>query len=152
MNYDILKEEYNELKEEIEILKNENSKLEDEYEILTSENDKLKDNYDKLKDEYDKLKYEYSENVIIESMKDMKDRYDRLLQTTIPQHRYEILNERYNKIVKYFTTCVVLLEHINKSVHNFDRYVYTSETKQYLNRISNELNITKSILEDCIEN
>lgn len=126
----------------------------DNFETKIDEKDeliKLKKQYDELLSEHDKLKKEYSENIIIESMQDMKQRYERLLQTTIPEHRYNILYEKYTKLIKYFTTTIVLLDHINKSVKEFDKYIYTIENKRHLTKILNEVSITKSILEESIE-
>ena len=61
---------------EIENIKKDYIKLQEDYV-------KLQEDYVKLQEEYDKLLNDYSENVIIQSMNDMKQKYDTLLRSTV---------------------------------------------------------------------
>ena len=77
--------------------------LKTQYENLMADYDILKRDYQNLQSEHGKLKTEFSENIIIQSMNEMKERYERLVQSSVPNHKYNLLYERYTKIVKYFT-------------------------------------------------
>jgi hypothetical protein len=129
----------------------ENVTLQEENATLQEEYDKLKKEYTTLKTEYTTLKTEYSENVIIQSMDDMKQRYDRLMQSTVPKHKYNLLYEKYSRIVKYFSGCSVLIDHILKSVKKLNRISYNQDIKHIINRIETELITTQDILEESIQ-
>lgn len=132
-------------------IKDEYDNLQIEYATLKVDQDKLKRKYDALVLEHETLKHDYSENVIIQSMNDMKDKYERLLQTSVPNHKYSLLYEKYIRMVKYMTTSSVLLDHTYKLVRQVERLVYTNDIKSTVNKIENEINITRDILEDCLD-
>lgn len=125
--------------------------LKTQYENLMADYDILKRDYQNLQSEHGKLKTEFSENIIIQSMNEMKERYERLVQSSVPNHKYNLLYERYTKIVKYFTTCSVLLDYVYKQVRHMDRSVYNSEMKQTLHKIENDITTTKNILEEGLD-
>jgi hypothetical protein len=128
-----------------------NDKLQEQNENLKEKYDELKIKYDELKEKHETLQNEYSENVIIQSMNEMKDRYERLVQSSIPNYKYNLLYERYTKIIKCFTACSVLLDYIYKQVKQVDRVVHNTETKQGLHKIEMDLTTTKNILEESLE-
>jgi len=132
-------------------IKDDYDNLQIEYSTLTLDREELKKKYDELVLQHETLKTEYSENVIIESMNDMKNKYERLLQTSVPNHKYTLLYEKYIRMVKYMTTSSVLLDHTYKLVRQVERLVYTNDIKSIVNKIENEINITRDILEDCLE-
>ena len=125
--------------------------LQIEYTTLKKSLDELKLKHDKLSNEHDALKNDYRENTIVQSMNEMKERYDRLLQTTVSNHKYNILYEKYTKMIRYFTTCSVLIDHIYKLVKQTERITYNSDIKQLLYKIVSGVNITKDIMEDSLE-
>ena len=125
--------------------------LQIEYTTLKKSFDELKLNYDTLSKEHERLVSDYRENIIVQSMNDMKERYDRLLQTTVPNHKYNLLLEKYNKMVKYFTTCSVLTDHIYKMIKQTERLTFSNDIKQNLYKIEMEINLTKDILEDSLD-
>lgn len=132
-------------------IKDDYDNLQIEYSTLTLDREELKKKYDELVLKHETLKTEYSENVIIESMNDMKNKYEKLLQTSVPNHKYTLLYEKYIRMVKYMTTSSVLLDHTYKLVRQVERLVYTHDIKSTVNKIENEINITRDILEDCLE-
>jgi predicted nuclease with TOPRIM domain len=132
-------------------IKDDYDNLQIEYSTLTLDREELKKKYDELVSKHETLKTEYTENVIIESMNDMKNKYERLLQTSVPNHKYTLLYEKYVRMVKYMTTSSVLLDHTYKLVRQVERLVYTNDIKSIVNKIENEINITRDILEDCLE-
>ena len=125
--------------------------LQEEYTTLQEEYSKLKTEYTTLKVEHSTLKTEYSENIIIESMNDMKQRYDRLMQSTVPKHKYTLVYDKYSRMVKYFSGCSVLIDHILKSVKKLNRTLYNQDTKHIINGIEMELITTRDILEESID-
>jgi hypothetical protein len=132
-------------------IKDDYDNLKIEYSTLKLDRDELKKEYDTLVSEHETLKTDYSENIIIQSMNDMKIKYERLLQTSVPNHKYTLLYEKYIKMVKYITTSSVLLDRTSILVHQLDKYIYTNDTRQTINKIESEINITRDILEDCLE-
>ena len=135
-------------------VKDDYDNLQIEYSTLKIDSDELKKKYDKLMVEYECLKTDYSENHIIQSMNDMKDKYDRLLQTTIPSYKYNLLYEKYLNTVKYITTSSILLDYVYKQIRHLERErtFYSFEAKQCINKIESEINITRDVLEDCLDN
>lgn len=138
-------------KDDYRAMKDNYDNLQIEYSTLKLDHDELQRKYEDLVLEHATLKNDYTENVIIQSMNDMKDKYERLLQTTVPNHKYNLLYEKYVKIIKYFTTCSILLEHVHKLIRQVERSIYTLETKTVVHKIETEINITRDVLEDCLD-
>lgn len=132
-------------------IKDDYDNLQIEYTTLKLDRDNLKEKYDTLVLQHESLRKEYSENVIIESMNDMKDKYDRLLQTTVPNHKYNLLYDKYVKTIKYITTSSVLLEHVHKLIRQVERSIYTIDTKSNIHKIESEISITRDVLDDCLD-
>ena len=147
------KDEYStDNKTEYITLKTKHKTLQEEYTNLQEEYTTLQEEYAKLNTEYTTLKTEYSENVIIQSMDDMKQRYDRLIQSTVPKHKYTLMYEKYSRMVKYFSGCSVLIDHILKSIKKLNRtLLYNQDAKHVINRIETELITTRDILEESME-
>jgi len=113
--------------------------------------DKLQMEYNQLKSEYEMLKLEYSENHIIQSMNDMKDRYERLISTSVPNHKYQLLLEKYSKLCKHMTSSVVLLDHIGKNVRSIEKMSFVHEIKNLLIKVDLQLTTTKDILQEGVD-
>jgi predicted nucleic acid-binding Zn-ribbon protein len=139
--------DYKDLLSKYTNLQNEFEEFKKDYKNISVEKSELQNEYEELKIEYDNLKTEYSENVIIQSMNDMKLRYERLIESTVPNYKYTILLEKYNHVIKYLTAATVLLDHINKNIKTINKsYIQDKLLKQ----IEMEIYTTKSILEDSM--
>jgi|UniRef100_A0A6C0DUN8 hypothetical protein len=107
----------------------------------------LKKEKEEIENNYKELQREYSENIIIQSMNEMKERYEQLMLDTVSKYRYENLLQKYNCYSKKINAVNVLLHHIMKQLkviehHALDGY----EMDVY--RIKFELLSIKEILED----
>ena len=123
-------------------LKRENEKLQ---KSLNS----LKEQYNCLETEFVNLQTEYSENIIIQSMNEMKTRYDIMIKTTVPSYKFTLLNEKYNKLVKNYSGCSVLVYYIIKLIQKSERDIVNR--KDILLKAELELITIKEILEDSIK-
>jgi tRNA(Ile)-lysidine synthase TilS/MesJ len=81
--------------------------IEDKYAQLVAEHNELL-----LK--HAELVTEYSENTIIQSMMDMKIKYEELASNSVPHYKYNKLQEKYNKLEKDSQGGIVLMDHIIK--------------------------------------
>jgi hypothetical protein len=105
--------------------------------------EQLQSKYIELDNEHKLLKYETSENVIIESMNDMKKRYDAMIRNTVSLNRYESLSNKYNKMNKVILGSGVLINRVLKIIQKIH-----SDSDGYLLKAEIELNIIKEILEE----
>lgn len=128
-------------KEELTELQKQNIELQNK---LSSLNEK----YNCLEEEFVKLKKEYSENIIIQSMNEMKTRYDIMIKTTVPSYKYKLLDEKYNTFVKNFSGCSVLIDYIIKLLQKSERDLVNR--KDILLKAELELITVKEILESSI--
>lgn len=125
-------------KEELTELQKQNIELQKELSILNEK-------YNCLEEEFIKLKGEYSENTIIQSMNEMKSRYDIMIKTTVPSYKYKLLDEKYNNLVKNFVGCSVLIDYIIKLLKKSERDIMNR--KDILLKAELELITVKEILE-----
>ena len=109
----------------------------------------LKEQYNCLETEFVNLQTEYSENIIIQSMNEMKTRYDIMIKTTVPSYKFTLLNEKYNKLVKNYSGCSVLVDYIIKLIQKSERDIVNR--KDILLKAELELITIKEILEDSIK-
>lgn len=139
----------NEYETELETLRNEYEAeletLRDEHEKLQNEHDQLQNEHDQLKNEHNLLQNEYNENIIIESMNEMKERYERMMRIMVPSHKYEILLNKYKDLIKKVSGCCVLLDHSQTLLKSVDAVFFT-EKKVVVDKIHLELDIIKDIL------
>jgi hypothetical protein len=115
--------------------------------------EELEREYAELHEKYEKLLSDYSENTIIQSMNDMKAKYDELLLSTVPLFKYNQIVDKCNKYEKerqasilfltHITNCLVLCE--NPRMFNCDR------VKQ-LQKAQSGLTLLKEILESDSKN
>jgi hypothetical protein len=111
----------------------------------------LENKYTELHKEHTNLLEEYKENVIIQSMNEMKERYERLLKTSVPKIKYEMLSEKYLKVLKTSSGCTVILDHTTDLIHKAERS-YSTDFKYYLSKIESDLLLVKDLLEESIKN
>jgi hypothetical protein len=125
------------------------TELQRENEKLQKSLNSLKEQYNCLETEFVNLQTEYSENIIIQSMNEMKTRYDIMIKTTVPSYKFTLLNEKYNKLVKNYSGCSVLVDYIIKLIQKSERDIVNR--KDILLKAELELITIKEILEDSIK-
>ena len=138
-----------EFENKYEALKKQYDALEKQYATLDNDVEKMRNEHEILQKEYDSLQTNYSENIIIQSMQEMKERYDKMLKSTVPIHKYDILYEKYKKLVKNFSGCTIILEYVIKTLKKLNRTLFT-ESKNILFKAELQLEMVKEILEDSI--
>ena len=87
-----------------------------DYKLLKKEYEKVCQEIDELKSELKELQQEYCENTIIQSMNDMRDRYQELLQTTVSKERYNSLLNQRAKYIDHMKTIHILLNNVSKHI------------------------------------
>lgn len=138
----------NENKELTELQK-ENVELQKSLNTLKEQYSSLNEQYNCLEMEFINLKKEYSENIIIQSMNEMKTRYDIMIKTTVPCYKYKLLDDKYNKLVKNYSGCSVLIDYIIKLIHKSEKDIVNR--KDILLKAELELITIKEILEESIK-
>ena len=138
-----------EFENKYEALKKQYDALEKQFATLDNDVEKMRNEHEILQKEYDSLQTNYSENIIIQSMQEMKERYDKMLKSTVPIHKYDILYEKYKKLVKNFSGCTIILEYVIKTLKQLNRTLFT-ESKNILFKAELQLEMVKEILEDSI--
>jgi hypothetical protein len=111
----------------------------------------LEKKYLELNMQHSNLVEEFKENVIIQSMQEMKERYERILKTYVPKIKHDILSEKYLKLLKTSSGCTVLLDHATNLLSQAEKS-YPSDYRNYINKINIDISIVKDILEDSIKN
>lgn len=127
----LLNKQIEDLKNEIYSLKNKNNDLQKKYDILNIENNKLNkelidinNSYDILENEYANFKDEMSENIIVESMNDMKIQYENLKKNTVDIKLYKrLLKDNINKS-KLLITLKNIIELVNYIITRIYNFIY----------------------------
>lgn len=133
---------YKNLKDEYDILKNNNTNLQETHEDL-------QEKYDNLNEKYEKLLHDYSENVIIQSMNDMKHKYDTLIKSSVSLYKHQILQDKFTNLIRSFSGCSVLIDHTIKVLKQ-SKNVHLLDKKNLISKAELELVTIKEILEDSI--
>jgi hypothetical protein len=131
-------------------LDNDDTDFQKQYRELSEKYTLLQNEHDQLKRDHDQLKHDYSENTIIQSMNDMKTKYDRLVQTSVPTHKYNLLSNKYSRMLKYTSACSVILEHLSKLTRQALNIIYSTDGRSIVSKIDNELHMTRDLIEDSI--
>lgn len=121
----------------------------DSYDSLMEQYTKLQEEYNILNEKYDILKKETSENTIVQSMNDMKEQYDHVIQNTIPLYSFKKLEERYDDMSKTCKAVVVLMEHNRKQIAHLNRYNYDDKI---IRKAEIEMIVIKDLIQDIITN
>jgi len=109
--------------------------------------DKLEKEKNELDTKYKKLQHDYSENIIIQSMNDMKRRYEDMLVNTVSKYKYESAIKKINNYFKKICTTSVLLNHVMKRIKTMEQH--TSDAGEMnLYRIDFELLTILEILQE----
>jgi hypothetical protein len=106
----------------------------------------LQNEFNALHKEHRSLQHEYSENTIIQSMNDMKDKYEQLVQSTVPSYKYHILNEKFVTMETNMLACAVLIDYINNSISKFDN-IFVNMGDIDISKLEMQLNIIKDLLQ-----
>jgi nucleotidyltransferase/DNA polymerase involved in DNA repair len=117
---------------------------------LLDEIDNLKQENEKLQNELDDLRHEYSENTIVQSMNDMKDRYEELVSTTVSLYKYENLKKKHTAVYRTVLGITILNNHIKKIVEELETR-FTYERYNMLTRIKSDIITINEIIEDVLE-
>jgi hypothetical protein len=125
------------------------SNLQDEYTTLQEKYDNLQEKYDKLFEDYNILSENYSENIIIQSMNDMKNKYENLIKSSVSIYKYQILQEKFTRLIRGFSGCSVLIDHTIKVLKE-SKNTHFTDKKNLISKAELELITIKEILEDSI--
>lgn len=123
--------------------------LSDDYQALSEKFQKLSEDHRRLSEDHQELLTNYSENMIIQSMNDMKAKYDLLMKSSVSSHRYNLLQEKFTRLIKGFSGCSVLIEHTIKVLKEA-KNVNIIDKKNLISKAELELITIKEILEDSI--
>lgn len=122
-----------------------------EYDKLKKEHDKLKKEHDKFKKEYEKLKYDYSENTIIQSMNDMKEKYEELVSSSIPIYRYEYLEKKYENLKQKSSAVSVLIDYLIMAIGKIENRFTVYDGGIDTAKLEYQLSVMKILLEDSLK-
>lgn len=129
---------------------NEIEKLQLQNQNLLRELEDIKHENENLILELEGLKHEYSENTVIQSMNDMKERYNELIRTTVSIYKYRELETKYFKLYRCIYSMLSLIHHVQKLINDIDsKLLY--DRQNTLNRTKNDLLTMQDIIEDVIE-
>ena len=120
----------------------------EEYNKLFERYTQLKNQYTQLEDQYTQLEKQYSENTIIQSMNDMKLRYEELVANTVSFGTYEKTSEKYEKLRRVVSSSEILIEHITNVIKKLENQT-TEECRTKLYKAQIELLILKEILQEA---
>jgi len=110
---------------------------------------KLEFEYTELVDKYTNLLSDYSENTIIQSMNDMKAKYEELIATTVPEYKYNQLLEKCIRLENDRRAGVVLLEHIIRNLSQCESVrILNCERVRNLEKAKIGLTLLKEIFEE----
>lgn len=127
-----------------------NNILQEKYNSLQEDYKELLKKFEQLQRDHEYLKKEYSENMIIQSMNDMKEKYDELIKTTVPIYKYEYVNEKWKNLKQKSQAVIVLLnflmENIRKMEYDLNYSTFLDEKK-----IEFQMYIMKELLEECLK-
>lgn len=124
--------------------------LKKKYDSVLTELETLKDEHASLEAELNKLKNDYSENTVIQSMNDMKERYNELMRTTVSIYKYKDMEHKYYKLYRCTYSMLTLIDHVKKLVNEVDsKIIY--DRNNTLDRAKNDLLTMHDIIEDVIE-
>jgi len=110
-------------------------------------NAEYQDRIRELEVELETLRAEFSENTIIQSMNDMKDRYNHLVATTVGLPNYNKIKGELEEIKRKIIGVGVLVDHVINILKSIETETYMTNVKNKIYKIELELLILKEILE-----
>ena len=149
LRYELLENEHLSVRSDSEEMRTEYNNLRGDYGKLQKDYGDLQEELTKLEEEHAKLKHDYSENVIIQSMNDMKERYEEMIQNTVSKGRYIELNEKYKALTKKATTASVLATHVHKLLKSSEEHMENAG-KNFIYRAELELSLIRELIEESL--
>jgi len=116
---------------------------------VENELNRVRENLALKEKELEKLQQEFSENTIIQSMNDMKIRYENLIDTTVSLAKYNRLLDKYNNLYRIIYSSDIFLDHACAIAAHLENVVYDS-THKNLTTLVTELKILKDIFTDTL--
>lgn len=120
---------------------------------LQYEFDKLNDEYIELKKSNNNLIRDYSENIIIQSMEDMKTQYNTLSKTldiyknnSVPTIRYQKILDKYNNLIEIINGSSVIIKQSQSTLEKIKL------DKKYLPKLEIYLLVLHDIINSHQEN
>lgn len=112
----------------------------------------LLEKYTRLYNKYEELKKEYSENTIIQSMNEMRDRFEELKKDTVSKYKYNLLEEKNRQQNRAINAVLVILENTSKKLRLIDIEMQLPiEIQKDLYRSEIELAIIMELLENIVK-
>jgi seryl-tRNA synthetase len=146
-----LNERHSELNERHSELSKRYSELSERHSELSERHSELSERHSELSEKYIQLENEYSENTIIQSMNDMKMKYDELVESTVSTYKYNILDKKYKKLTRIITCGSVLLEFNIKTLKRMDNNMYYQNTNSNFHKIQTNLITLKTLMDEYEE-
>ena len=112
-----------------------------------TEYERLLKKYNNLHKMYTDLQHEYSENVIVQSMNDMKRRYDELMENTVPTYKYNLAVEQKKHMLESIIGSCVIIDHVKRELKKVETETLLDRTNR-LFKVQLELIMLKDILKD----
>jgi hypothetical protein len=94
------------------------------------EEDEILQKYNELLNKYEKLVEECKDNVVLESMNEMKTKYDNMLKNTVPTYKYNALTKKYEVAYTTLISCGVIIDHVSKVIKGLDNRYDRSKVLQ----------------------
>lgn len=120
-----------------------NESIENRYDDLLIKYKELFERNAELLKSYKELEEMYSENTVIQSMNDMKERYQELMQTTVPKFKYTFLEEKHEKLVRAAIGISAMLD-------NFSRQLRKDSSMDRIKKIQIGLSLLKEMIDEYI--
>lgn len=141
-----------EIKKEHDKLKKEHVEIKKEYDKLKKEYEKLKRDHVEIKKEHEDLKYDYSENTIIQSMNDMKEKYDELVSKSIPIYRYDYLKKTHDDLKQKASAVMVLIDYLIMAIGKIESRFTIYDGSIDTEKLEYQLSVMKILLEGSLKN
>lgn len=122
----------------------------DEFLQLKREYSKLLEKFQELQVEHDDLQMEYQENTIIQSMNDMKERYEQLMTSTVSLFKFNLLEKKFNELYRMASAGSVIIEHVKKQLTDLSGRMYSTSLTTDVLKVESHLNLLQEIMDECL--
>lgn len=140
--------DYNKLSELYSELNKRYRELNERHSELNERHSELNECYNELNERHIKLESDYSENTIIQSMNDMKRRYDELIESSVSIYKYNALDKKYKNLSKIITCGDILLDYNIKILKRMENIYHQNSNLQ---KIQTNLITLKMIIDEYEE-
>lgn len=122
-----------------------------DFQELTVDYNNLLEKFQQLQTEHEDLKTEYQENTIIQSMNEMKERYEQIVNTTVSLFKFNMMEKKFNDLYRTASAASVILDHIKKCLSDLNGKLYSATLVAESLKIESELNLIQELLENCLQ-